>query len=709
MTINQQIVNDWIELHEKRVEELFEDESRRPPEYESNSAMYDVIKEETDNVLRKVSLESRGNPKLGVKEAAEIIVSKAAITCVPVKDGFSLAIYDYDKKIYTFNSMTVLNDLIVIILGASSQTIINSVMTTLIGLRFKAVPYNPLPQYKIAVGNGIYNCLTKTLEESTPRYTILTKISTNYVHNAPQPVYHDGFTLESMIGSLADEKPERVNLIGQICKAIITGHSLKPGLFVVLGRGGDGKSTFFTMIANMIGQENVAYVNFGDIDSPDKMAETANKKLVLGLDNDVKVYLRKTSLLKTMASHEMITLSRKYMSALSIPFTATMVQLCNDFPRIAETGSSMKRRIVPFRAERSHYELGSENDNVDTVYIKDTKFLEYALWYFLNDETNPYYSDFNDVDRRVAFDAFDAEDIVGQFITDLKLLGVFSETNKYIPVSHLYAVYQDWMGINNPGSKMLSSRSFAIQVKDKLHDLGYTRSDDSFRPNTLERQNLYSTETLGEYKSQPHTEKAIETNVSSRVFQKTHKSKTGPEVRRNSQKISVYQYFNIISAISSDMNLSFKEIYDNDFIDENEAQNNNVQIHYSENEDSAQQNETNDEDDKDYKSIVDIDLHNIYQHNLYDRLEEYKDMISNQIKELDDEVQTPIQLLGQFDTITNQTNQIAYMSRDPQLIACQMAIQSNASPILKDNLELLDDYIERLLEIINDNRGESNG
>ena len=707
MAINQQILDEWIELHKQRVEELFEDETRCPPEYHSNAEMYDVIRTETDNVLRRVSLESRGNPKLGVKEAAEIIVDKAAITCVPVKDGFSLAIYDYDKKIYTFNSMTVLNDLIVIILGASSQSIINSVMTTLVGLRFKAVPYNPLPQYKIAVGNGIYNCLTRSLEESTPRYTILTKISTNYVHNAPKPNYHDGFTLESMIGSLADEKPERVSLIGQICKAIITGHSLKPGLFVVLGRGGDGKSTFFTMIANMIGQENVAYVNFSDIDSPDKMAETANKKLVLGLDNDVKVYLRKTSLLKTMASHEMITLSRKYMSALSIPFTATMVQLCNDFPRIAETGSSMKRRVVPFRAERSHYELGSENDNVDTVYIKDQKFLEYALWYFLNEDTNPYYSDFNDVDRRVAFDAFDAEDIVGQFVNDLQALGVFTEINQYIPVSHLYAVYQDWMTINNPGSKMLSSRSFAMQIKDKLYDLGYSRSDESFRPHTLERQNLYSTETLGEYKTQTHTEKAIETNVSSRVFQKTHRPKHGQEVRRNSNQISVYQYFNIISAISSDMNVSYSAIYDQEDtpteqIEENQQIEQHIEI------DTSSEN-TSDEHSgsQKYDDIINIDLHNIYQHNLYDELSEYKALIDNYMHQLDDDEHTPIEVLSEFDTLWNQTSQIAYISRDSKLIAIQMTIKENRSPAFKDTLELLSDYLERLIEIVETNGGES--
>ena len=707
MAINQQILDEWIELHKQRVEELFEDETRCPPEYHSNSEMYDVIRTETDNVLRKVSLESRGNPKLGVKEAAEIIVDKAAITCVPVKDGFSLAIYDYDKKIYTFNSMTVLNDLIVIILGASSQSIINSVMTTLVGLRFKAVPYNPLPQYKIAVGNGIYNCLTRTLEESTPRYTILTKISTNYIHNAPKPDYHDGFTLESMIGSLADEQPERVSLIGQICKAIITGHSLKPGLFVVLGRGGDGKSTFFTMIANMIGQENVAYVNFSDIDSPDKMAETANKKLVLGLDNDVKVYLRKTSLLKTMASHEMITLSRKYMSALSIPFTATMVQLCNDFPRIAETGSSMKRRVVPFRAERSHYELGSENDNVDTVYIKDPKFLEYALWFFLNEDTNPYYSDFNDVDRRVAFDAFDAEDIVGQFVSDLQTLGVFTEINQYIPVSHLYAVYQDWMTINNPGSKMLSSRSFAMQIKDKLYDLGYSRSDDSFRPHTLERQNLYSTETLGEYKTQTHTEQAIETNVSSRVFQKTHRPKHGQEVRRNSNQISVYQYFNIVSAISSDMNVSYSAIYDQEDIPVDEIKENQQIEHHIELNTSSSNTSDEHSGSQKYDDIINIDLHNIYQHNLRDELSDYKALIENHINQVDDNGHTPIEVLSEFDTLANQTSQIAYISRDPQLIAIQMTIKDNRSPGFKDTLELLDDYLERLIEVIDTNGGEN--
>jgi len=698
--IDQQLINRWADKMNEFVDKAYEQEpDRKPKEYGSNREAYEAIIEQRELKLRELVVTTHKNiTKLNIGDTAKVIIDTVAITFVPSKDGYSLAVYDYDKCMYTFNTNTILNDYIVYCMGASSQSIINSVVTTLTGMRFKGAIYHPLPNYKIAVGNGIYNCLTKKLEAFTPYYTVLTKISTNYIENPIKPRYKDGFTLESMIATLSDGKPDRIALICQICKAILTGHSLKPGLFIILGSGGDGKSTFFTMIANIIGDENVAYLNFSELDSPDKMAETINKKLVLGLDNDVKIYLRKTALLKSIASHETITHSRKYMNAISVPFTGTFVQLCNEMPRMAESGSSMKRRLVSFKAENSHYENGTENDNVDTVYIKDKKFLEYALWYFLNEETCPYYSDFNDTDRRLVSESLDAEDVLSQFLNEMQQIGVLASTNKYLPSSHLFAAYQDWMEINNPGSKTLSARGFAIQVANKLTDYGYeTSTQQNTRPASLEKNNLYSTLSWGEYKNRSMLSRAIEMNSPSKLFVKVRDVKPPTEIRRKSKIISAIEYFNIEAKISSDLN---EELLPNEF-EKDETLTINELINQQE------KNKEQEENKKIYQlkskpPIHDLrsDLENKNMENINEQINYYKDVIKEVNNTEDENLIMEASNVG--DYLLDLLYQIVVKFKDQMLL---VRLKSDildedefATAKIEFGLEIIDQLIERHFE-----------
>mgnify|MGYP001508003139 FL=1 len=59
----------------------------------------------------------------------------------------------------------------------------------------------------------------------------------------------------------------------------------------MIGPGGDGKSTMFTMITNLIGSQNASYLNFNEITQSDKLLTTLNKKIMLGMDNDVNLYM----------------------------------------------------------------------------------------------------------------------------------------------------------------------------------------------------------------------------------------------------------------------------------------------------------------------------------------------------------------------------------------------------------------------------------
>lgn len=519
----------------------------RPIEYGSREEVRLRLKTiAEDYKTRKAAALGKANVNLDVADAAWIILKTAALTVVPSgATGFALAAYDYDRKVYTLNPNGILQDYLAAIFDSVSRSQLQSLTMTLEGRRDELAVYHALPSYKLAVGNGIFNCITKTLEPSTPNYTILTKINTNYNPNAKEPDYGDGFTLEKMIDNLANHVQERVSLIKEVVKAILTGRTIKPAVFFVVGRGGDGKSTFFSLIANILGKENVAYLNMSEIDKPDKLLEIIGKKLILGTDNDIKLYIKKTASIKTIASHEVMSFTRKYLTAIAAQVTATMVQLCNQFPRFAETGSSMRRRIVPFRAEHSYYEENSENANVDDKYVYDKAFKEYALKYFLECE---YHADFNDVDAGMALDSFDNEDTITQFLQDMDDQGVFAKNQRTIPTSHLYAAYCDWLESSNPGARPLAKRAFTSQLSEPMATFGYkVVNHGAQRVSTMAKSHGYIPDLWGSMKDSGHLKDIMaKTDNVSQAFSKADRRIAPRKMTRDDHVISPEEYFGLI-------------------------------------------------------------------------------------------------------------------------------------------------------------------
>ena len=485
---------------------------------------------------------------LTLESVADILVRTLPMVIIPAKDGHTaLAVYDPDTRIYTSSSTTILNTALVTLFGTSSNQLLATLTMSLIGRKEKfSFQYRPLPKYKIAVGNGIYNGLTRKLEPFTPRYTILTKIETNYNPKAKQPDLGQGFSFQQMVNQLADGNRARTALLKQICKSIITGVSTSAALFIFLGKGGDGKSTFFQLLENVIGSQNTAHVNFSEINSDDKLLETMGKKLVVGLDNDTNIYIRKTAKLKSMAAHEAVTYSRKYLSAISVPFTATIVQLCNDMPRFSETGTSMRRRLVTFKAEHSYTLTGTENNDV-SKYIQNKEFLEYVLKEIID---FPYVLNYNDVDRQITNDTLDEEDTIGQFIDDMDQIHLFDGVNKMIPLPHLYAAYLDWSAANQQSSRPYSTRAFSAKIIDPLFDRGYTRQTIPVRLRTIIDSGEFIPASFDEISSGKRLSEVLADTkrVSTRVFVKTGKRNVRRyEFRRHDESASPVDYFGLSS------------------------------------------------------------------------------------------------------------------------------------------------------------------
>lgn len=500
---------------------------------------------------------------LGITEAVEVfITSRLGATAMTFEgvDSPTLLMYDYDRKVYTFDQNFVARWLTVLT-GAARQNDLKTFIVTLQGMGNKLAIYNPIPRWKIAVGNGIYNTITKRLEEYSPRQVVINRIETNYNPTATQPQFVSGITFEKMISDLANGKPDRIELVMQMCKAIITGYSVTPAIFVAIGAGGDGKSVFMSLLSQVIGSQNTGSLNFTDMNEESKVVEVAQKRLVVGMDNNHNAAIKNTALLKSAASREVTAFNRKFLPAISLRFTGTIVQLCNNLPRFGESGSAIRRRIVTILCENSHYERGDENTNLQEN-IKNRHWHEYILRFILSEDFSPYFTDFNDCDRSVLNSALDVEDPIGSFYDDLATGGFFDSKPAVLPRSLLYAAYQDWFANTYPGSVPVAARTFSSRSDGILREFGYSSGTDidPIRITTLSNDyNLSFENLMGSFATGDKVQDVLKSSATTRVvaldpaLKVSKKKSTTRKGHRSPRKCDALVFFSMWDEVVSDI------------------------------------------------------------------------------------------------------------------------------------------------------------
>lgn len=516
----QQNYAKWFEEQQEHLYDCQED--RRPAHYANFKEAYkhidDLAKQikarKLDQIAKsqKNSQDDKSLPELDEIELKprEIIKvlkrAKVGITAIVEEDKSSskdhddilnedsseyvvaLAFYDYNRKRYTY-STSILNDYITKINQvASTKGDFERILRTLESeaVRGEFAIYNPPGSHQIAVKNGIYNLITGKLEDNSPEKTVTSFIDTRYVKDAKQPKYYNrsDFELHDFLLHFCNYNESRYKLLLQIFKSCLLESKRADAFFVILGEGGEGKSTILDFYSAMIGEKsNTARISFDKINDDNQLLTAVGKKLLLGPDNH-KVYVKDTSKLKSMASKEAITINRKYLDPIKVPFTASIVQLCNEMPRFDASSTSqwLKRRLVVLKAENSL--TASDKDDVSIPSLLNTKAMhEYFLKYLLDDV--PYYSGFETVDAEVGMNAISDDDLVGQFCEFLYDEHIISEFNTKLPSTTLYHIYLWWMRQYNPQSSCLAQQNFKKNMSSHLENYGYQYNQSQKAVSTL--------------------------------------------------------------------------------------------------------------------------------------------------------------------------------------------------------------------------------
>lgn len=337
------------------------------------------------------------------------------------------------------------------------------------------LPYKPKPPYVIAANNGLANTITREVEPYTPEYFCASKIATNYNIHAEEPTYKNGFTFEEFVSDFAAGNKLREELIIQICRrAIIPELNTDDKFVVVVGPGGDGKSTFFSkFLARLIDQSNVASIQMSDINVGNRLVNAIGKNLILGGDNG-SIHLKESGTIKSLVTREPVTADAKYKDPITFVFYGLMIQIFNKLPTFqSEEAQAFARRLLVVQAKGNFVLGGKTNDEVSQI-IEEQDFLEDALIKIFDYNKYPLY------DKAIMIDSVSTihELYESDPIVDFLSQAFPDQLPKAISFQELYQSYLSYQKVMGITTNM-HMRTFLSKVYPKLEKLGYNKKEKS--------------------------------------------------------------------------------------------------------------------------------------------------------------------------------------------------------------------------------------
>lgn len=321
-----------------------------------------------------------------------------------------------------------------------------------------------------AVGNGVFDNQEKKLLPYDPsKWFFKSKASTNYNDQATVEPCCNGWKVTRMIRQIATDPQTgeiitaKEKLLWQVLKASVIGADwLRQAVLIVDdGSGNSGKSTFTDIIANLLGNGNVANLRLIDLQDATKLLDAVTASVIIGDDNDPEIPLTKFDNFNTVISSDPLRVRDFYKRSYSTRLHAFVIQSANGLPPLVGAKTAVYNRLVAIEF-KTHFNPKNKKDwNVKHDYIKRKEVKEWLLWYLLNK-----------VELGIALtDTEESRRLLKQTRAESDTVYAFSEemldkipTNT-VPASYMYALYYNFCRSNN--TKAVTRRKFIMDLQKK--------------------------------------------------------------------------------------------------------------------------------------------------------------------------------------------------------------------------------------------------
>ena len=309
----------------------------------------------------------------------------------------------------------------------------------------------------IAFKNGVYDIIKDTFVPFAPTLIMTNKINWDY-----NPAAYSDLVDNTLNKIACQDKQVRMLLEEAIGYCFYRRNELGKA-FILIGDRSNGKSTFLDMVKTMLGDDNIASLDMGELGDRFKTAELFGKLANIG-DDIGDEFIANAAVFRKLVTGERLNVERKGQDPFEFNNYSKMLFSANNIPRIKDKTGAVQRRltIIPFDAKFSvddpdykpyiKYEL-REQDCMEYLILLGLEGLKRVL-------KNQGFTSSN----RVQQELDEYEETNNPIIGFFKEVGIEEVENE--PTKDVYKRYQEYCLANN--LQPLSNIEFSKQIKKKF-------------------------------------------------------------------------------------------------------------------------------------------------------------------------------------------------------------------------------------------------
>lgn len=283
-----------------------------------------------------------GQAKFNHKSFAECVMQLYSLL-INEQDPDNLVIYNKDKGFWE-EATQPLHRLIIEIAHAAGGNIEDSWSSHLEKsvvdiLKRKIVLEKPgrFNQDYFPLGNCTLNSSTGDLEPHASSHRATFGCSINYNPDSDCSVFKQFLT------EVFDDI-ETIRFVQEWFGYTLSSNHKANSFLIGIGAGGNGKSTLFDILAQLVGIDNVSSAPLSNFNSEFGLEPLIGKKLNLATESDVDAF--KTGKLKALTAGEDISINRKNKMEITTKLPTKLVFLMNELPLLSDDSFGFVRRLI---------------------------------------------------------------------------------------------------------------------------------------------------------------------------------------------------------------------------------------------------------------------------------------------------------------------------------------------------------------------------
>ncbi len=243
---------------------------------------------------------------------------------------------------------------------------------------------DPDPLQLLVCQNGLLDIKTRKITPATPDFFTFNGLGVTYDPTAPQPS-----ELLKFLKSLWPEDPDSINMLQEWFGYLLTPDTRQQKMLLLVGPKRSGKGTIGRVLAQLLGQENIAgptlsglTQNFGLQPLLDKQLAIISDARLSGRADQAAVVER----LLAISGEDNLTVDCKYKTPITVKLKVRFVLLTNELPRLSDSSGALTSRFNVLKLTKSFY--GEEDHGLTDRLLQELPgILNWAIegWHRLED------------------------------------------------------------------------------------------------------------------------------------------------------------------------------------------------------------------------------------------------------------------------------------------------------------------------------------